>query len=269
MSRDADKTFKTQVIGPDQAVIEKRINKIIQEFSDLVVLRFKRIDIVDEDIQSRIFDRYLRTEVVSPNEVRGELGLPEREDGDTVLPFPTKIKKDGPGAPPMNNNNQSSNPPKARVDTAAGSSDVNANGERFCEELGRRDYVTGEMVKNKGPFRLVLNSAASKEIEWHCKHYVGRKLMKFYNTGKELAQEMNVPVEILDTTFKNYNEYAKSGKDPWGKKYFHNVPLSVNDSFHVAIITPVVHYCMGGVKISTKCEVINKTSAIPGLYAAG
>jgi len=28
------------------------------------------------------------------------------------------------------------------------------------------------MNKNKGPFRLVLNGAASNEIEWHCKHYV-------------------------------------------------------------------------------------------------
>jgi PBSX family phage portal protein len=126
VSRDADKTFKTQVIGPDQAVIEKRMNKIIQEFTDLLVLRFKRIDLVDEDIMSRIYDRYLRTEVISPNEVRSELGLPEREDGDIVLPFPTKIKKEGPGAPPMNSNNQSSNPPRARVDTEAGASNLDA-----------------------------------------------------------------------------------------------------------------------------------------------
>lgn len=145
VSRDADKTFKTQVIGPDQAVIEKRINKIIQEFTDLVTLRFKRIDLVDEDIQSRIYDRYLRTEVVSPNEVRSELGLPEREDGDIVLPFPTKIKKEGPGAPPMNSNNQSSAPPRARVDTPDGASDANANGERSergeQQDAGRNEEV--------------------------------------------------------------------------------------------------------------------------------
>lgn len=51
------------------------------------------------------------------------------------------------------------------------------NGERFCDELGRRDYVSGEMFKNVGPFRLVLNGKASTEIEWHCKHYVGRGIM--------------------------------------------------------------------------------------------
>ena len=67
---------------------------------------------------------------------------------------------------------------------------LDANGNRFCDELGRRDYVTGEMNKNKGPFRLVLNSKASKEIEWHCKHYCGRKLMKKFNNATELAKEM-------------------------------------------------------------------------------
>jgi hypothetical protein len=30
---------------------------------------------------------------------------------------------------------------------------INADGQRFCNELGRRDYVTGEMWKSKPPFR--------------------------------------------------------------------------------------------------------------------
>merc|ERR1712032_1156234 len=145
----------------------------------------------------------------------------------------------------------------------------NANGERFCDELGRRDYVSGEMHKNKAPFRLLLNSAASKEIEWHCKHYVGRKLMKFFNNGNELAKEMNIPVGNLDSTFKDYTQAGNTNKDKYGKKFFHNFNMDINDSYHVAIITPVLHYCMGGVKISEKCEVMNKTSVIPGLFAAG
>merc|ERR1719487_274503 len=38
---------------------------------------------------------------------------------------------------------------------------LDAEGNRFANELGRRDYVTGEMWKNKAPFRLVLNEATS------------------------------------------------------------------------------------------------------------
>lgn len=41
-------------------------------------------------------------------------------------------------------------------------------GQRFVNELGTRDYVTGEMWKAKaGPYRLVLNGKGSNEILWH------------------------------------------------------------------------------------------------------
>ncbi len=87
---------------------------------------------------------------------------------------------------------------------------LDANGKRFCDELGRRDYVSGEMWKNKGPFRLVLNGKASKEIEWHCKHYNGRGLMKFYKSAGELAKDMGIDVNVLDKTFKDYNGFAQN-----------------------------------------------------------
>ena len=41
-----------------------------------------------------------------------------------------------------------------------------AHGNRFANELGRRDYVTGEMWKNKPPFRLDPNKATSDDIVW-------------------------------------------------------------------------------------------------------
>merc|ERR1712048_1407351 len=120
-----------------------------------------------------------------------------------------------------------------------------ANGKRFANELGRRDYVTGEMWKNKPPFRLVLNKAASDEIMWHCKHYTGRGVMKFYETG---------------------------GKSGSGKKFYHNIiPGSAvaTQPFYVAIITPVIHYCMGGLETTVLGECVTKGKALPGLYVAG
>ena len=70
------------------------------------------------------------------------------------------------------------------------------DGYRFANELGRRDYVTGEMWKNKPPFRLCLNKAASDEIIWHCKHYTGRGVMKFLESGKALAELIGCPLEL-------------------------------------------------------------------------
>merc|ERR1712056_90466 len=173
---------------------------------------------------------------------------------------------------------------------------LDKNGKRFANELGRRDYVTGEMWKNKPPFRLVLNKAASDEIMWHCKHYTGRGVMKFYETGAKLAEDMGVPLQTLvDETEKHYQAAKKTEKDPdggswpaypsgksWdepsgktgsGKKFYHNIiPGSAvkDQEFYVAIITPVIHYCMGGLEIDENSACVNEQGkAIPGLYAAG
>merc|ERR1712226_1010626 len=171
---------------------------------------------------------------------------------------------------------------------------LDINGNRFANELGRRDYVTGMMWKNKGVqlgnttgFFLCLNGKASKEIEWHCKHYKGRGIMKSYSNMGEFAKEYNIPMANIEATFKAYNEIAdKQTKDPdsgpyeaygggkshdaWGKKFFHNLPLETSDNFHIAIVTPVIHYCMGGLKINDASECLGKADqVIGGLYGAG
>merc|ERR1719161_3337356 len=137
---------------------------------------------------------------------------------------------------------------------------LDQNGKRFANELGRRDYVTCEMWKNKPPFRLCLNSKASTEIHWHCEHYKGRGVMRYYENGAALAKEMGIPASTLEQTMGDYNTVAEKmaagapgaqydayggGKshDKFGKKFFHNMPVTMGDSYHVAIVTPVIHYC--------------------------
>jgi succinate dehydrogenase/fumarate reductase flavoprotein subunit len=168
-------------------------------------------------------------------------------------------------------------------------------GKRFANELGRRDYVTGEMWKNKPPFRLCLNKAASDEIIWHCKHYTGRGVMKYYKSGADLAKDMGVPTETIAAEMEqHYQASKKQEKDPdggqwpaypsgksWdaasgptgsGKKFYHNVISGAEfatQEYYVAIITPVIHYCMGGLEITEESEVVGARGVIPGLYAAG
>jgi len=129
---------------------------------------------------------------------------------------------------------------------------INAEGHRFVDELGRRDHVSGEMFKNKAPFRLILNSKASNEIEWHCKHYVGRGIMKRYNNSHEFAKDIGVSIDVLRKTYDDYNKAAIAKTDQFGKKFFTNAPITVDEFIHVAIITPVIHYCMGGLKVNDK-----------------
>lgn len=151
---------------------------------------------------------------------------------------------------------------------------LNADGDRFCDELGHRDYVSGmmwkEKEKNKFPIRLILNSKASNTLDFHTRHYSGRGLMKKM-TGKELAKEIGCTPEHLQKTFTTYNAIADGKqKDPWGKKFFHNGPVDINDDFHVSVMEPVLHFTMGGIEINDKAQVLNKEQKpFDGLYACG
>ncbi|RXW21334.1 hypothetical protein EST38_g4529 [Candolleomyces aberdarensis] len=143
-------------------------------------------------------------------------------------------------------------------------------GARFVDELQHRDYVTGKMWENgKYPIRLVLNGDASKEIEWHCKHYVGRGLMKRFDSGEALAKEFGVAPEVLKKTFEDYNQSVRTKKDPFGKKFFQG-EWKFDDFFNVAIMTPVLHYTMGGLEIDAESRVLSQAGKpVPGLFAAG
>merc|ERR1719148_337034 len=107
--------------------------------------------------------------------------------------------------------------------------------------------------------------------------------MKFYPSGDALAQDMGISVSVLEQTHtKHYQAAKKTEKDPdggsypaypsgksWdaasgktgsGKKYYHNtIPGSAvkSEPFYVAIITPVIHYCMGGLEIDANSLVVN------------
>ena len=83
-----DRTFKEQVSRPAQRELEKIINKIVKEKTDVLVLKFKELTLTDEIAQSQILERYVKTQVMLPNEARSVLGLPQREGGDE--PFSPK-----------------------------------------------------------------------------------------------------------------------------------------------------------------------------------
>merc|ERR1711866_3044 len=119
--------------------------------------------------------------------------------------------------------------------------------------------------------------------------------MKYYENGVALAKDMGIDVKVLEEEHQKHFEAAKkmekdpdggswpaypsgkswdepSGKTGSGKKFYHNViPGSkvATEPFYVAIITPVIHYCMGGSEVNAKGQVMGKSGPITGLYAAG
>ena len=151
---------------------------------------------------------------------------------------------------------------------------LNSKGQRFSDELGHRDYVSGKIWEEKKndawPIRLILNSKASNVLDFHTRHYSGRGLMKKM-TGKELAKEIGCGEDTLQQTFQDYNAIAEGKKkDPFGKKFFHNLPFDISDTFHVSLMEPVLHFTMGGIEINDKAQCLNSEGKpFDGLFVCG
>lgn len=80
-AREEAKSFKIQVVQPEQRRIAKKINRLVREVTDMYSFTFEEYDLLDAETISRINDRYIRLGVVSPDEVRGELGKHPRKGG--------------------------------------------------------------------------------------------------------------------------------------------------------------------------------------------
>jgi len=85
VARDADKTFKEQVCRPEQMILEKKLNKLFKEMTDIFVLKLNELTLTDEDTLSKMDERYLRWGVIVPNEVRARWGWTGLKDGDKAV----------------------------------------------------------------------------------------------------------------------------------------------------------------------------------------
>lgn len=147
---------------------------------------------------------------------------------------------------------------------------VNHEGTRFVNELDTRDNVTAAI--NKLPEKaayLVFDSGVKSRAKAIQKY----EEMGFVVQGdsiEALAKEINVPADQLQATLDTYNKAVADKKDAeFGRTTGMEHDLSAGP-FYAIKIAPGIHYTMGGVKINTNTEVLNKDGqAIPGLFAAG
>jgi len=90
-----DRTFKEQVARPSQRQLEKMINKVIREKTDILEFKFKELTLTDEIAQSQIIERYVKSQIITPNEARIQLGMPQRDGGDEPLDLkPQQVSSD-------------------------------------------------------------------------------------------------------------------------------------------------------------------------------
>ena len=86
---------------------------------------------------------------------------------------------------------------------------------------------------------------------------------------KNPYQRRPIPAGVLEQTVSKYNGFVDAGKDSEfgkpGPMYKIQKP-----SFYAAWSTPILHDTLTGLKINTKCQVIDRNNqVIPGLYACG
>lgn len=172
---------------------------------------------------------------------------------------------------------------------------INNAGKRFCNELGYRDYVTKEILINGNSdgnqsdtitdtdtetglstgtltqieAYIILNEEGRRNYGKNIEFYINNGYLRHYTSFKLFAIEYFISEIELKKTIVEYNAYAAVGLDPFNKTTF-STTFDYNEAIYVGIVTPSIHYTMGGLKITQNAEVVNKNNkTIKGLYAAG
>ncbi|MCB4212059.1 flavocytochrome c [Lactiplantibacillus plantarum] len=153
---------------------------------------------------------------------------------------------------------------------------VNQKGQRFVEELERRDVISKAILKQPGGYTYqiwndkidgISKTKAAHKAEYN--ELIKEHLLYKADTIDELAKDVNMDPAALKATITKVNRYAKTGND---KDFHHRAGLVslAKGPYYIEKAVPSVHHTMGGLVINKQTQVLNTDGqTIPGLYAAG
>ena len=146
---------------------------------------------------------------------------------------------------------------------------VNANGERFIDEVGTRDVVSAAEIAQPGSYSWLIVDQAMADASSVIQGYIKKGYTKTGATYEELAKELDIDPATFANTMETWNSYVEAKNDPdFGRTSFAN-PLN-NGPYYAIKVTAGVHHTMGGVTINSATEVLKEDgTVIPGLFAAG
>ena len=146
---------------------------------------------------------------------------------------------------------------------------VNANGERFIDEVGTRDVVSAAEIAQPGSYSWLIVDQAMADASSVIQGYIKKGYTVTGETYEELGKAMGVDEAAFAETMNTWNGYVEAKNDPaFGRTSFAN-PLNTAPYYAIKV-TAGVHHTMGGLKINTDAQVLDTDgSIIPGLYAAG
>ncbi|WP_028114632.1 flavocytochrome c [Ferrimonas kyonanensis] len=151
-------------------------------------------------------------------------------------------------------------------------------GRRFMSELAdRKTRADAELQRrdadgNPLPAILLTAKAHSSQNQHSLDNVLEAKVGWEFDSLEAVASHFNIPLAPLKAQVKEWNDYVTQGKDAqFGKPMNLTQGKQMSAPYSVIRLWPKVHYCMGGVQINTKAEVIAAATGapIPGLYAGG
>ena len=149
---------------------------------------------------------------------------------------------------------------------------LNKEGKRFCNELLTRDVVSAHVNEQEGSFAWLIAddvmAAGSTVIE----KYVNKGYMVKCDTVADLAKLMECDEATVQESLDKWAASVAAKKDEeFGREEFDANLTDLSKAPYYAVkISPGIHHCMGGVKINTNAEVVDKDgNVIPNLFAAG
>ena len=146
---------------------------------------------------------------------------------------------------------------------------VNANGERFTDEVSTRDKVSAAEIAQPGSFSWLIVDQAMADASNVIQGYITKGYTKQGATYEELAKEIEVDPAAFAATMEKWNGCVEAKTDAdFGRTSFAN-PLNTAPYYAIKV-SAGVHHTMGGVVINSSTKVLKEDgSVIPGLFAAG
>ena len=146
---------------------------------------------------------------------------------------------------------------------------VNANGERFIDEVGTRDVVSAAEIAQPDSFSWLIVDQKMVDASSVIQGYIKRELMKSGDSCEALAEALGIPADAFAATMEKWNGYVAEKNDPdFGRTSFAQ-PLDTAP-FYAVKVTAGIHHTMGGLKIDPQTHVLDEAGQpIPGLFAAG
>lgn len=152
---------------------------------------------------------------------------------------------------------------------------VNKGGERFVEEMDRRDVISEAILAQEDTFGYLMwdetirNNSNMDSYLTEFENLEKYGLVVKADTIEEAAAFFEIDAETLKSTIERYNGFVEKGEDEDFQRRG-NLAALKEGPYYIQQVTPAIHHTMGGLRINGDAKVISTEGEwIEGLYAAG